>query len=299
MSASINPFDGTPSNVAIRSVDGKATTPGYIGSGGASLIQRIQQYAPTFSGSHWTTGDRIMLSMLDNYVSTQIIWTDLEASTQTQGTAWDVIARMGDSGSAASATFNHAGTTIAYMSGTGITSGMTGYNGRIFTVPYNNRAGGMATPLAGASDSSYVQYYPVFSADDAFIAFDRIPAGQYSYNNAKAEVFVVPSGGGSATRTVANDPPACLGVKSPGITNSWPKWSPSVATSGGLSYYFLVFSSTRDPNAAGGQQLYVAPMTVDAMHNITTYPALYLWNQPEMEHNHTPAWDVFQLPGPN
>ncbi len=31
---------------------------------------------------------------------------------------------------------------------------------------------------------------------------------------------------------------------------------------------------------------------------ITTYPALYLWNQPSDEANHTPAWDVFKIPQP-
>jgi hypothetical protein len=45
-------------------------------------------------------------------------------------------------------------------------------------------------------------------------------------------------------------------------------------------------------------QLYVAPIVVDATGAIKTYSALYLWNQPETEHNHTPAWDVFQLPPP-
>jgi hypothetical protein len=29
---------------------------------------------------------------------------------------------------------------------------------------------------------------------------------------------------------------------------------------------------------------------------VTTYPAVYLWNQPATENNHTPAWDVFDLP---
>ena len=30
--------------------------------------------------------------------------------------------------------------------------------------------------------------------------------------------------------------------------------------------------------------------------SIVTYPAIYLWNQPPDEDNHTPAWDVFQIP---
>ena len=37
------------------------------------------------------------------------------------------------------------------------------------------------------------------------------------------------------------------------------------------------------------------PVLVDGEGKITTYPALYLWNQPQGEANHTPAWDLFQL----
>jgi hypothetical protein len=28
---------------------------------------------------------------------------------------------------------------------------------------------------------------------------------------------------------------------------------------------------------------------------VTTYPAIYVWNQPATESNHTPAWDAFQI----
>jgi hypothetical protein len=119
-----------------------------------------------------------------------------------------------------------------------------------------------------------------------------------TYNNPNSEVFVVPSAGGTAVRVAANDPPACRHTPSPGITNSWAKWSPQVLSVCGNTYYFFVFSSTRDPGAGGGPQLYVAPIVVDGSGNVTTYAAIYPWNQPEAEHNHTPAWDVFQLPPP-
>jgi hypothetical protein len=29
---------------------------------------------------------------------------------------------------------------------------------------------------------------------------------------------------------------------------------------------------------------------------MTTHGALYLWNQPATEANHTPAWDTFKVP---
>jgi hypothetical protein len=181
-----------------------------------------------------------------------------------------------------------------------VDSGTNTPDGLIYTIPYNGRMGGQATPLTGASDSAYIQYYPVFSADDRFVAFTRAAAtsgnSQLSYSNPDAEVFVVPAAGGTPTRLAANDPPACLQEPSPGVTNSWPKWSPQAEPSGGKTYYFLVFSSTRDPNANGGPQLYATPIVVDASGAITSYAALYFWNQPETEHNHTPAWDTFQIP---
>ncbi len=66
------------------------------------------------------------------------------------------------------------------------------------------------------------------------------------YYNSSSEVYVIPAAGGTPTRLAANDPVACSGVKSPGITNSWAKWSPQITTVGGKTYYWMIFSSTRD-----------------------------------------------------
>jgi hypothetical protein len=52
----------------------------------------------------------------------------------------------------------------------------------------------------------------------------------------------------------------------------------------------LTFSSTR----TGNPQLYVTPVLYDGS-TLSTFPALYLWNQPAAENNHTPAWDDFGL----
>src|SRR5262249_20507305 len=122
------------------------------------------------------------------------------------------------------------------------------------------------------------------------------PKGQHSYSNGQSEIYVVPpdgSAGSAATRLAANDPPACTGVVSPGLTNSWPKWAPDVTVVGRRTYYWVTFSSKRQDG--GTPQLYVAPLVVEDGH-ITTYPALYLWNQPADEGNHTPAWDHFDIP---
>jgi hypothetical protein len=308
-----DPANGTgQASIDLRSVDGQAKQPSFLTPSALALLARENQHAPAFTKAHWTTGDHLMLSMLNpggapagKTGPSDIVWTNLEAKGQVMGTDWGVVARNGDSKYAASAQFSHDGKTIVYTSSTSVDSGMNGPDGLIYTVPFNGGMGGAATPLPGASDSNYIQYYPVFSVDDQFVAMNRVPttAVANTYNNPSAEIFVVPSKGGTATRLLANDPPACVGVTSPGITNSWAKWSPEAKTVDGKTYYFLVFSSGRDPNAvdpttlAGGYpQLYVAPIVVDASGQITSYSALYFRNQVETEHNHTAAWDVFMIP---
>lgn len=79
---------------------------------------------------------------------------------------------------------------------------------------------------------------------------------------------------------------------SPGLTNEWPKWAPDVGRAGGKSYYWVTFSSTR----SGVGQLNVAGVIRDAAGAVTTTPALYLWNQPATDGNHTPSWDSYRIP---
>jgi hypothetical protein len=155
----------------------------------------------------------------------------------------------------------------------------------------------VAAPIPGASDPALEEYYPAFSPDDKYLVFNRVPNGNNMYNQALTEVFVIPSGGGSPTRLAANDPPACSGKKSPGVTNSWAKWSPEATSSGGRTYYWLIFSSARNENQ--NPQLYLTALVKDEEAGaLTTHGALRFWNQPEDENNHTPAWDVFQIPVP-
>ena len=138
------------------------------------------------------------------------------------------------------------------------------------------------------------------------------------YYNPHAEVFVVPSAGGTATRLDANVPPRARARSSPGITNSWAKWSPQVTTCSGKTYYWIIFSSSRDGalfNPAnlmmGGMvptsQLYVTAVVDDGTGALATYPALYIWNQPSTysgtesfngspQSNHTPTWEVVDIP---
>jgi hypothetical protein len=250
---------------------------------------------PTFSKAHWKDGDYTLLTSWGNGDGAKLAWFDLQANVSAQGTAFDFLDRTGDAHGAIMPTFSHDGKTVIYTSTSGSTDGRPmSAPADLFVVPFGARKGGVATPLAGAADPAYNEYYPALSSDDAFVAFNRIPQGQDTYNQPNAEVFVIPAAGGAATRLAANDPIACSATKSPGVTNSWPKWAPEAVKVGDRTYYWLTFSSKRD---GGVPQLYMTAVMVQG-GQVTTYPALYLWNQPSDEANHTPAWDVFQIPQP-
>jgi WD40-like Beta Propeller Repeat len=270
-------------------------TPAFLTPDGKSALDSHKGIA-AFSRAHWTTGDRVALLSDDDG---GFDWVDLDGvGAQATGT----LARTGtDNGGAISPTWSHDGTTVAYTSlpVAGIEDGRPNTGPMdLYTMPYASRAGGAQAAVQGASDNSVNEYYPSFSPDDRYLVFNRCPVGESSYNNADGEIYLVPAGGGTATRLAANDPPACMGEHSPGVTNSWAKWAPSAQSVPvlGLTYYWVVFSSTRSPGAI--PQLFITAVVVDGQGNMTTYGSLYLWNQPSQEHNHTPAWDVFQIPPP-
>jgi hypothetical protein len=250
------------------------------------------------------------------------------------GNALGFIARTGDPYGAATPSWSHDGATIAYASTNASVSGRLNMEAastlpndqdpahnataqpanaarasgltNIYTVPFNRGLGGVATPLAGAATTAYEEYYPEHSPDDRLIAFTRVPAGQVMYINPNAELALVPASGGAAVRLQANDPPACSGKVSPGVNNNWAKWAPQATTVGGATYYWVVFASTRaglppvtapDGHTVQMSQIYIAPLVVTEV-GVTTYPAIYAWNQPVDRVNTTPDWETFDLPAP-
>lgn len=251
---------------------------------------------------------------------------DLNARVrELEGTAFGFIERSGDPvrpedgpRGAVNPDWSHSGTTIAYVSASSTLDGHPGGSPMaldqevrtdIYLVPFEGGQGGAATPLEGASEPDVGEYYPDYSADDELIAFTRAPSitGPVYYRP-DGEIWIVPSTGGEPVRLSANDPPACTGEVSPGVINSWPKWSPEVREFNGKRYYWLIFSSARtypgqftlprdsySPMDTRSSQLYIAGVVVDG-DVIETYPAIYLYNQTTNTTNLTPAWDVFQIP---
>ena len=296
----------------------------------AALLARSQQSSPITSkafGSMVLTGADAALVASSK---TEIVWTNLQAADGdlTPGKWWGVLQRNGDPGWAGSMTWSHDGQTVYYTSSPFSDSGVNSQAFSatqpavymdLYSVPYAGGKGGTATPLPGASEANYFEYYPVVSPDDKLLAFNRTPnekkpdgTWRSSTRDPKAEVMVMPLGGGTQPITLkANQPAACAvamkpELQSPGITNSWPKWAPSAGADNGKKYYWLVFSSDRqlDP-AKRHAQLYLAAIVTKVNGNQETieanYPAFSMSAQDKEDSNFIPAWDVFDLgkPGPH
>jgi hypothetical protein len=180
----------------------------------------------------------------------------------------------------------------------------------LYEIPYATKQGGAAMPVVGAADPAVEEYYPAFSPDDKLIAFTGVPAGQEMYANSSAELYVVAhgAGAGKATKLRANMPVQCSGKMSPGVNNHWPKWAPDATSANGRTYYWIVFSSNRyglptvttsfngSTNVVEVSQLYITGVVVDETGVVYSYPAIYLWNQPQNRLNTTPAWENFHIP---
>ncbi|HEX3772363.1 MAG TPA: hypothetical protein VHV30_15910 [Polyangiaceae bacterium] len=325
--------------------------PSWLTPGGAEAFSQPWLGIMSFSPTAWGGGDHAAVVTYQNTgapwdgqswsdaPNSRLAWIDLSSSAPSsadagagtnsnsisqyvqglEGTSYGFIARNGDSRGAEGPTWSHDGRTIVYVSTNAAKDGrLASGTADLYSVPYNNRMGGSAMPVMGASDPNTSEYYPSFSPDDKYLAFDSAPGSETMYYNPHSEVDVVAAAGGTSTRLNANAPPACTGATSPGVTNSWAKWSPQVTSCNGKIYYWIIFSSSRlgvqfnsSNLKSGGQvptsQLYVTALVDNGGGKLSTYPALYIWNQPTTytgtepfngspQSNHTPTWEIVDIP---
>jgi WD40-like Beta Propeller Repeat len=308
-------------------------------TGGRTYVQEPWGGAVAFSSAHWSIGGTDRIAIMSTQLPdpsmpwsqndkdpAHLVWMDTNSTAFTmingvpvpqQGTAWGALAHSGDLGGASFPTWSNDGNTIVYSSTAGATGDQDGRLNQgttdLYSIPYADKAGGAATPVPGGSSTTLEEYYAAFAPDDSLLAYTAVPAGQVMYANPQAQLYVVPFGGAGsgnaqATRLAANDPPACTGLKSPGVNNHWPKWSPNALGADGTRFYWIIFSSNRygTPAVTASNsgtttvvqvsQLYITAVTVSEVGVVTTYPAIYLWNQPLNRLNTTPAWQNFNIP---
>ena len=307
-------------------------------TGGRTYVQEPWGGAVAFSSAHWSIGGTDRIAIMSTQLPdpsmpwsqndkdpAHLVWMDTNSTAFTmingvpvpeQGTAWGPLAHSGDLGGTAFPTWSNDGNTIVYSSTAGATGDQDGRLNQgttdLYSIPYADKAGGAATPVPGGSSTALEEYYASFAPDDSLLAYTAVPAGQVMYANTQAELYVVPFGGAgshTAMRLAANDPPACTMIRSPGVNNHWPKWSPdALVGADGTRFYWIIFSSNRygTPSVTASNsgttatvqvsQLYITAVTISEVGVITTYPAIYLWNQPLNRLNTTPAWQNFHIP---
>jgi hypothetical protein len=313
------------------------TAPTFLGIGGFKAFIQPWVGITTYSQNHWTMGDHIAVAPLgsnndDTDQQPGLAWFDLENSTpltngqnpytMLKGSAWNWIYAPAKGAYAAAPSWSHGKKDfIVFTMTSKVKSGRIGTGtAHLYQVNYSKTAAQTATAVPGLDDKNqYAQYYGTLSFDDAYIVYDQIPAATAAathadmntsdasgstwdgmYMQPATELFVTPTAGGPGIRLAANDPPMCPGQpKSPGVNNTWAKWSPEVSSANGSTYYWLIFSSWRqgakDANGDPIAQLFMTAIVKPEVGPLQTYPAVYLWNQPANIANFTPAWDVFKI----
>jgi Tol biopolymer transport system component len=126
-------------------------------------------------------------------------------------------------------------------------------------------------------------YYPAFSPDGQWVAYNRVPSGD-SYDNPLAELWIVAATPGST-------PIRLDAANRAGLTNSWPRWSPASG-----DYDYIAFSSKQDygnvVTGGGPAQVWVAGIDLPtaALGQDPSFPPVWLPGQSTTAGNHTPTW---------
>ena len=155
-------------------------------------------------------------------------------------------------------------TKVAQWDGTNRNDDDHVFGGSIYAAPWDPMAKMAGTPTPIVMSQGENNYYPSYSPDGSFIAFDRAPlvgttmaidactgtgdqrvCPNDSFSNPKARVMLLSTKAGAMPVDAENlnGSPAASPVD---VSNSWPRWSPFVQMYKGDRLLWITFSSTRD-----------------------------------------------------
>jgi hypothetical protein len=159
----------------------------------------------------------------------------------------------------------------------------------LYVADFNGAGFGAPTPLVQGGTSTN-SYYPSFSPDGAWVAFNR--SGGNSYDAPDARVMIAQVGNGTP-------PPIDLATVNTPQGNSWPKFAPFVQHFQGKTIFWLTFSSRRDyglrlVNSQASMQIaqlwMVAVSPDDLTASAAGYPPFWLPFQDITTGNHIAQW---------
>jgi hypothetical protein len=260
---------------------GTVSTPAYVTTAAQAVLHSVSLERPSVSFAAWSTSGRYVA--VENSGDLAILQFDAPSAPL------HPLARTGDPELAYEPAWSPTGdflvytsTSVAIAPGGGLASASLG-NTHLYRVPVDvatSSYGGAATPVQGASDTSYAAFHPTVSADGQLIAFVRVDASvdpNPHYGDPAGEIWVVPSGGGMPVPLVQHDDPAIADVYMGKLTNSWPRFTQKTGQDANAAYYAFGFTSRRGPGILDGtggspfQRMFVSFLRRDAGGNITVY----------------------------
>ncbi len=156
----------------------------------------------------------------------------------------------------------------------------------LMTISYDGATWSTESPLVMFAGKN--NYYPSYSPDGAWVMFNQSPGNMNSYDSPDAQVWVVPSSGGT---------PIQLGIASTG-GDSWPKWAQIVQMNQGKSLMWFTFSSRRayGLRTAAGATAQIWMAAFDPSKGMAgmdaSYPAFWLPFQDITTGNHIAQWTL-------
>ncbi|MSP92473.1 MAG: hypothetical protein EXR79_11850 [Myxococcales bacterium] len=209
----------------------------------------------TFSPKYWSGTDRRLVVPTSGVAGFFPVPPKLQVVDLMKGTL-NALVKGGDAGQQAFPTWSPDGLTVVYASSKDVGNGFAAAQPTaLYQVPFNGGAGGQAVKLAGTDTAGVYHYYPAFTPDGQFIAYNRgvqntqaCPqnanqgqnggpgnADSGTYDNCDAELWATSLNGAAPIRLdKANGPFKTM-------TNSWPTFG---IVKG--QYHWLAFSSRRE-----------------------------------------------------
>jgi hypothetical protein len=250
----------------------------YDGGNGSLVVKRLSDGADMIAADTGYYGNFKTFSPDGRYMATTLAGTLLLYDA----TTFTLLYEVPVDGSVSHVDWSPDGDSLALVTRPDGYDDWCFYGGSVSVMDHNGDGTFSAPRVIYAPPSGYNAYYPVWSPDGDWIAFNV--SYEDAYDDASAMLNVIARDGGT---------PIVLGSAnlSEGYTNSWPRWGPLPDD----EVLWLAFSSKRaygTTTAAGVPQIWVTAFDPEraARGEDPSWPAFWLPGQDPAQSNHIPVW---------